>query len=698
MREFNNSFSDYSLNFIRSLGQEITSQILINVIVPAFFRDELANLAQDVIQIATPSSDYNSLFSEQTSSIVWGRHGNDSLIGFDPAAPDKKRSQIDIIFGDFVDEEFYELFDLVDEASDRTPRNWQDRFILGDWRQPYYIDSPSVIFGLNQFAVLADFSPQQDLIQLHGTAEDYQIRELPLGTGIFWQQDNHFDLVAFLPEVASTSLSDRAFKFVGDTPPSDPVVEEIRQIGTVGIDLALGSTVDAAGNVYVGGGTTGTLGETNLGSRDAWLTKYDPDGNQLWTKQFGTTEVESVWALANDGTNVYVVGDTSGNLGGSNRGGRDIYLAKFDSDGNQIWIRQLGSSSLEQTFGVTTDSSGNVYVSAQSLGDIGGRNNNVGQNLGSTQAQQSTVVRTTDSFVTKFDSDGNQQWLEKFGTSELDDFYNIAIDNDGNVFAGGPTTSNFEGEDAGLYDSWLVKLDNDGALEWLEQFGTDDYEFLWDIDTDSKGNVYATGWTLGDLGGENAGSYDSWVAKYNGDGEQQWIRQFGTSGDDGSGFVFGGIEVDSNDNIFLTGSTDGDLGGENAGSYDAWVAKYDGEGSQQWIRQFGTPDYDVGGTVSSDGAGNLYVTGFTEGSLGKINAGAIDGWIAKLDAESGTFKNFSGDSDAPLQDDLNEIGDRANLLGIEDERPPITDVLTSLTTGIAPLATDFNFGAEIANV
>ena len=145
-------------------------------------------------------------------------------------------------------------------------------------------------------------------------------------------------------------------------------------------------------------------------------------------------------ALANDGSNIYVVGDTSGDLSNTNQGGRDVYLTKFDSDGNQLWIQQFGSASFDQSFRVTSDSRGDIYMIGYSLGDLGGTNNNTGQNFfNTTEANESITVQTTDSFVAKFDSDGNQQWIQKFGTVELYDSYGIATDKDGNVFVGGVT-------------------------------------------------------------------------------------------------------------------------------------------------------------------------------------------------------------------------------------------------------------------
>ncbi|MDJ0897242.1 MAG: SBBP repeat-containing protein [Xenococcus sp. MO_188.B8] len=616
-------------------------------------RKELVDPVLTFVKFLTPNSEPN-YFADEESEIIWGRDGNDSLLGFDPGTNNRDQTQIDIFLGDSedlvaaafgtanlpgiiagVNEVFFgtdtNIVELVSrEFNDRLiagARDWQDRYILGDWQQPYYVSDSGA--SLRQFASIADFSPSKDIIQLHGTPEDYQLVEAFNATAIFWQQESGSDLIAFLPLVSGLNLEDEYFKFTGYSPPPGPFIESVQQIGTAGIDFVFNSTTDPEGNVYIGGGTSGNLEGTATGIRDAWITKFDSHGNQLWSQQFGTTDTENSWALANDGSNVYVAGNTTGDLVGSNLGGEDVYLSKFDSDGNQLWTRQFGSSTFDQSFAVVTDSQGNIYQSGYTIGNVGGPNKN-----------EEDIQPSTDPWLTKFDSDGNQLWTRQFGTISNDDTYGLATDKDDNIIMGGWTFKDLAGENAGFYDPWITKFDGDGNQLWTRQFGTIDYDFLWDLDTDSHGNIYATGWTLGDLGGVNAGSYDPWIAKYDSNGNQMWLKQFGTSSDDGS--FLGGIEIDSNDHIFLTGYTDGNLGGDNAGSYDAWVAKYDTKGNQLWLEQFGTSDYEYAGSVSSDNNGSLYVTGVTEGSLGDLNAGSYDSWVAKLDIESGHLQDFSG--------------------------------------------------------
>lgn len=580
--------------------------------------------------VLTVSSDPNFITSEDEEvKIIWGRHGSDSLTGFDPDADLVGKRRIDIFVGDFIDEQFNPQPGALNAG-----KSWSDRFILGDWEEAYYVENDETL-GLDQLALILDFNANEDIIQLHGDRRNYVLVNTSLGTAIFWRNRNDYDLIGIVAGVSDLSLDGDYFDFKGYTPPRT-VLRQAEHIGTAANDYLFASTVDANGNFYVGGGTGGSLGGSNIGARDAWLTKYDSNGNLRWSRQFGSTDTETVWGMASDGSNIYVAGNATSQLeNNTSKGGNDAYLAKYDSDGNQVWIKQYGTYTLEESYKITVDNSGNIYTAGHTFGSLGGDNQNLGQG-------EEFELPSTDAYVAKFDSDGNQLWIRQFGTITLDDNWGVAVDNNGNVFAGGNTKGSFGGQNAGPaeeYDAWLVKLDKDGQTDWVRQFGTPNYDFMWDIETDSVGNIYATGWTLGDLGGTNAGSYDVWLAKYDTNGNQLWIKQFGTSEDDAP--FLDGIDIDANDNIFLTGYTNGNLGGANAGSYDAWAAKFDNDGNQLWLTQFGTSDYDAATTVTADNYGKVYISGITEGSLGATNAGSYDSWSLKLDADNGKIQNFN---------------------------------------------------------
>ena len=578
-------------------------------------------------QTYSPGSDIAAGF--RPNQIVWGRTGNDTVLGYLPISFDREGPIIDVLLGDF------EIPLLVDPA----PRDWSNSFILGDWNRAYYATDKLFVtklenIGLNNFALIADFDSNLDSIQLYGTPSDYQLTSFTFGTAI-WSPRTIFpdftsvpDVIAVLP-VLGLDLSADYFQFSGYTP-NGPTVKQGQQIGTSGFDFSNAVAVDASNNLYVAGVTTGSLGDLNSGLRDVWLSKYNSAGELLWSNQFGSSETDFVISIATDNTgDLYLTGLTEGNLGGERIGPvADAWIAKYDSDGNQQWVQKINGTKGRPTAGnsVDIDADGNIYLSGVT---------------DSFNPEGAVLPISTDFWVAKYDSNGSQLWFQKLGLledgSEFDENYSNAVDLDGNVYSTGFTTGNLASPNAGLYDVWLTKHNTNGQLEWIRQFGTEDYEWAWGVDTDSKGDIYLGGYTLGNLGGINAGSYDAWIAKYDNQGNQLWTQQFGTPGDDE---VFS-LKIDSNDNIFLAGYTDDSLGAINSGSYDAWVAKYDSNGNQAWIQQFGTPQIDQAYDITADNAGSLYVTGLSDGSLGGINAGSFDAWVAKLDATSGALQDFS---------------------------------------------------------
>ena len=151
-----------------------------------------------------------------------------------------------------------------------------------------------------------------------------------------------------------------------------------KQLGTNATDCGWGVSVDGSGNAYVTGVTHGGLdSNTNAGNVDMFLTKYDPDGAKLWTKQLGTTSSDYGWGVSVDGSgNAYVTGSTWGGLdGNTNAGMQDIFLTKYDTDGTKLWTEQLGSSRKDVGTGVSVDSSGNAYVTGYTYGGLDGNTN-----------------------------------------------------------------------------------------------------------------------------------------------------------------------------------------------------------------------------------------------------------------------------------------------------------------------------------
>ncbi|MDP7631313.1 MAG: SBBP repeat-containing protein, partial [SAR324 cluster bacterium] len=151
---------------------------------------------------------------------------------------------------------------------------------------------------------------------------------------------------------------------------------------------------------------------------------------------------------------------------------------------------------------------------------------------------------------------------------------------------------------------------------------------------DSSDNIYVTGYTYGGLDGNtNSGSVDIFLVKYNSSGTKQWTQQLGTS----AGNFGYGVTVDSSDNLYMTGYTSGGLDGNtSSGSTDIILVKYNSSGTKQWTQQLGTSSTDEGLAVTVDSSNNLYVTGYTDGGLdGNTSSGFSDLILVKYNS-SGT--------------------------------------------------------------
>lgn len=139
-------------------------------------------------------------------------------------------------------------------------------------------------------------------------------------------------------------------------------LQAMKQFGTSGTDRAFGVAVDATG-AYVAGTTTGSFpGFSNQGSTDAFIRKLDKNGIEIWTRQMGTSSREEVWAVAVDATGVYVAGATSGSMSGNtSQGAQDAFITKFDLNGLELWTRQFGSFGNDKVLGMAA-ADGALYV------------------------------------------------------------------------------------------------------------------------------------------------------------------------------------------------------------------------------------------------------------------------------------------------------------------------------------------------
>ena len=153
-------------------------------------------------------------------------------------------------------------------------------------------------------------------------------------------------------------------------------------MGTSSYEEGSGVAVDSSDNIYVTGYTKGGLdNNSNSGSSDIFLVKYNSSGSKQWTQQLGTSSSESGYGvIADSSNNIYVTGYTVGDLdNNTNSGSKDLFIVKYNSSGSKQWTQQLGSSLEDYGLGVAVDSSDNFNVTGYTSGDLDNNTNSGGR-------------------------------------------------------------------------------------------------------------------------------------------------------------------------------------------------------------------------------------------------------------------------------------------------------------------------------
>jgi hypothetical protein len=425
---------------------------------------------------------------------------------------------------------------------------------------------------------------------------------------------------------------------------------------------------DDSGNVYIAGYTNGITGIASGvfqnsyggGAFDAYLAKYNPSGNLLWSTYYGGEGTDFGYNVTTDAAgNVFLSGYTnsitgiaSGGFQNTFSGGpNDAFLVKFDSDGNRLWSTYYGGPSDEELWAVATDISGNVYIAGQTCSSSG---------IASGGFQNTTTG--CDAFLVKFNTSGSRLWATYYGGSTGgEQATSIATDASENVYLAGYTNcipdvafGSFQnGITNTAADAMLIKFDSSGNGIWARYFGGTGTEEAHSVSTDEAGNVYITGNTDSQLGIATGGFQNSFggglndvfLAKYNGVGNLLWATYYG-----GDGFEWGNSVVTSSGKVYLSGVTTSTsnitLGGfQNAyggGFYDAFLVEFDSVGNRNCATYYGGSLNEWGGLVTTDGSGNVYLAGYTSSTSGiasggfqnSFGGGFSDAFIVKFKSSS----------------------------------------------------------------
>jgi hypothetical protein len=405
-----------------------------------------------------------------------------------------------------------------------------------------------------------------------------------------------------------------------------------RRLGSVAWDGIYAVARDPYGDVYVAGETGATLpGQTHLGSADVLVARYGPDGVPRWTRQRGTGAVdwaEAVLPWLDDV--VLVAGSTGGDLDGEPRvGSRDAFVTALDQDGNHLWTRLHGSVNDDRFTQLVGTPEGDVYAVGYAREAVDGE----------------PSIGWNDVLVVKLTASGEPVWTRLFGTSQDDLGLGAAADGAGGLYVTGLTYGAFPGQTSGGgADAFLLRIDPDGSLRWVRQWGSTYTDVGRDVASLGQA-AYVVGLTgeAGQLGvGQvmgGSGAGDVFVARWSADGDLDWILAAGTAGyDEGSA-----IAVEPAGHLFVAVTTYGHfLGGVNAGSADGngfsgdvALMKLDLDGQLVWSRQLGGLGAEYVRALALDPAAEVVcVGGWSNGEVpgaGPV-VGGWDGFLLQTPA------------------------------------------------------------------
>ena len=380
----------------------------------------------------------------------------------------------------------------------------------------------------------------------------------------------------------------------------------------------------------------------SAGEYDIFLALFNAEGQHIWSRSFGDASNDKARDLAVSAEgDILLSGDffQTIDFGGGpliSEGDKDAFLARFDLEGNHVWSQGFGDAQFQSASAVAFDTDGNAILGGNFRGsiDLGGGS------LDAFDAQDIFIAcfdaggghLWSQSFAGFYD-----QWIMDLDTDGFGGFA-LAGSFAGSLDWGDEVQVAMDGQDA-----YQAHFDAAGLLLWSSVYGGAGNQIARAVvDLGLEGTVLAGDFESSiDLAGEaliSAGGTDLFLARFDPGGQRLWSGSFGDEQDQGLEALSAGPAED----ISITGWAEGapDFGGgplPTAGSMDIFLARYNGEGGHLWSAVFGDGQEQRGQGLAIDALGDLVLGAWFMGSvdLGAgplFSSGSADIVLAKFGA------------------------------------------------------------------
>jgi hypothetical protein len=336
-----------------------------------------------------------------------------------------------------------------------------------------------------------------------------------------------------------------------------------------------------------------------------------------WQKSLGGSGYEYGYDIKQTADGGYImVGTTVSDDGDVSflHGETDAWVVKLDASGALEWEKTLGGSGYDLMSSIEQTADGGYILAGftnSTDGDITTANKGI-----------------YDLWVLKLNALGTIQWQNTYGGSLVDQAQCISQTNDGGYIITGMSSSN-NGDVTGNHgadDSWILKINGSGTIEWQRTFGGGGNEYGYKIRQTTDGGYIFVG-----INSENG--YDYSIAKFNSVGASQWSMLMG-----GSGFDWAtDIQQSSDGGYIVSGDTDStnmDVVG-NHGATDAWIVKLNADGGVEWKKTYGGSSSDRANSIQQTNDGGYILGGYTssyDGDVTSEHPGDLEYWVWKIDA------------------------------------------------------------------